>query len=70
MMKSRKEALKKKLDGYYPNININTSEHGSSVKSAVEQAIWLHVKDVVNVILEDLYTTEEFEDDLGLNKPK
>ena len=68
MMKSRKEELRKKIEGHYPNINLNVNDHGSSVKNAIEIAIWQYVKDVTNIILEDLYTTEEFEEDLGLNK--
>ena len=70
MMKSRKEDIKHKISQHWPNVQLNSSEHGTSVRVAVEQAIKQYVDVVTGIILEDLYTTEEFEEDLGLNKPK
>jgi hypothetical protein len=71
MMKSRKEQLKSKLSEQWPyiSINMNDTNINSSLinlKYAVEAAIKQHVQDMFNIMLDDIYTVEEFEEDLTL----
>ena len=61
------------MQSYWPNIQlpneIRTYENESlflDLKYAIETAIKYHVQDVTNVIIDDIYTHEEFEEDLGL----
>ena len=76
MMKSKKSEILQKLDNnyYYCNINLPYNfiqEHGSvmgTLKSAIEYAINQHVKDVVRMVVEDIYTHEDFEKDISLEQ--
>ena len=78
MMKVRKEELINKIYGQsVPSINIpgisgDTSPNSTfnALRQSIEWAIKNYVDSTAIKIVEQLYTTEEFEDDLGLNKPR
>ena len=77
-MKSRKQDIMSKIQSLpLPSIptpqwagNNSPDSVFSTFKNAIEWAMKEHAEKVAAVILNDLYTTEEFEDDLGLNKPR
>jgi len=42
----------------------------SNLKTSIEWAIKSYVDQSMEIMLNEIYTTEDFEDDMGLNKPK
>jgi len=60
-----KETLRQeiKADIMYPNIDLN---HGSSPRDEIARAIQNCVESAIDALIDKLYTTEQFEKDLGI----
>lgn len=61
-----KEALRIEIKNNitYPYIDLN---HGGSPKDTIENAIRICVESAIDAIIDKLYTTEQFEKDLGIS---
>ena len=78
MMRSRKQELIRKIHNSMPNpISIpymSADNSPNSTFNSFRQSIELCIKEYVDrqiiLAVEEFYTTEDFEEDLGLNKPK
>jgi hypothetical protein len=74
-MKSKKEEIMNKImdrGGPYISLPYNfAQEHGTvmhSLMMSIQYAVQQHVRDIAKIIVDDIYTNEEFEQDIGLTK--
>jgi len=78
MMKVRKDELLRRIkNDCYPCINMpyltmdqSPNSTYSMLKTAIETAIKNYVDQALEKVVQEIYTTEEFEADLGLDKPR
>jgi hypothetical protein len=70
MMKRKKEELLNKIYNLHPPVNIpqsiSNSPLGYELQQMIQNAIKWHTQEIARIIVEDLYTQEDFEEDLGL----
>ncbi len=65
---SDKEALKSRIKGTTTYPVLNQQYHGCYARTDIEIAIRMSMESMIDAIVDEIYTAQDFERDLGLDK--